>query len=141
MALTREQVEALITASERATGGEWYFTEDERTWQMFAEFGGMYAPHQIIKAPKKSKEYAEYWPNQVTSEFITQSRNIGPEIAQWALKLDTENRRMREALDKLLEVACGISRHTGYELCDEEWDALNKAMQALADIDAEGNGQ
>lgn len=130
MALTREQIQVYIALSERATEGPW---EVMNEYVVQADSIGGFHPSICETSINKKREG--------NAEFIAQSRNIGPEIAQWALKLDAENRRMREALDKLLEVACGISRHTGYELCDEEWDALNKAMQALADIDAEGNGQ
>lgn len=58
----------------------WSYAEDEHSWQLFAEEVSddplsITMPLQIIKAPKKSKEFAEYWPSEKDSQFIIDALN------------------------------------------------------------------
>lgn len=59
------------------TKGPWYISEDQSVWQLFGEgpvSGGH--PMQIIKAPKRSIEYAEYWPNSADESLIVHAPDM-----------------------------------------------------------------
>jgi len=44
------------------TPSPWFIEEDELTWNLYG--GNDMMSLKIIKAPKRSKEYAEYWPKK-----------------------------------------------------------------------------
>jgi len=46
----------------------WFIEEDKLTWNLYG--GNGMIPLKIIKAPKKSKEYAEYWPFKGDANLI-----------------------------------------------------------------------
>jgi len=50
------------------TPSSWFIEEDELTWNLYG--GNDMMPLKIIKAPKKSKEYAEYWPKEKDANLI-----------------------------------------------------------------------
>ena len=53
------------------TSSPWFIEENELTWNLYGgnSSNGM-IPLKIIKAPKKSKEYAEYWPKEKDANLI-----------------------------------------------------------------------
>lgn len=55
---------------------KWWVEEDENVWQLFyGDESGLNHPEQVIKAPKKCKEYAEYWPSKSETRFIVDALN------------------------------------------------------------------
>jgi hypothetical protein len=63
-----------------ATAGPWVAYEDEDSWSLHT--AGW--PFQILKAPKHSTPYAEYWPDQPTGEHIVRWHpGVALAVAQW----------------------------------------------------------
>ena len=56
------------------TPSPWFIEEDELTWNLYG--GNNMMSLKIIKAPKKSKEYAEYQPKDEDARLIC----IAPEM-------------------------------------------------------------
>lgn len=69
---------------------EWTTCQDEMVWQLFLgpKSDGMPThPLQIIKAPKKSKQYAEYWPSPEQEQYMLAALNNFPALAAELLAL------------------------------------------------------
>ena len=52
--------------------GPWWIRDDDDVWQLFAPhpLNPRLHPMQVIKAPKKSIEYACYWPEGINEKII-----------------------------------------------------------------------
>jgi hypothetical protein len=72
-----QEVEVLIASIEaalaNATPGRWFAEEDRMSWDLYAQhvildenhnIMNVMHPLKLIKAPKQSTEFAEYWPNK-----------------------------------------------------------------------------
>lgn len=58
-----------------ATSGRWYFEENERCQQLFAEDrfrGFLVHPIQLMKAPKQSDIFAPYWLSGANKRYIAE---------------------------------------------------------------------
>ena len=76
------------------TPGPWYVEESERSWELYARnvlvgipdmFGNPDTevhPWKLAKCPKKSTEFAEYWPKDADARFIVSARKLVPELAE-----------------------------------------------------------
>lgn len=118
-----------------ATPGQWYVAEDERVWQLFAEVvtaGGLVGHSlQLIKAPKVSQEYAEYYPSEADSALLIWLRNNASDL----LNAAEREVRLREAIQTVLEDA---SAPDSCNYCivsngEEGLDALRAALKGDTD--------
>lgn len=73
---------------EAATPGPWTDEENESMWMLF---GGHMGAMQLIKAPKRSTPFAEYWPEAEDALFIKESRTAMPHWLQEAKRLEGLN--------------------------------------------------
>lgn len=92
-----------------ATAGPWWTAESEDTWQLF---GGPYGERQLIKAPKRSVEYAEYWPDPEDARFITEARTGWPAALERIRVQDAEITRLRKALLHISRISTDSSDST-----------------------------
>ncbi|MFD2703839.1 hypothetical protein ACFSVM_25750 [Paenibacillus shunpengii] len=76
---------------EKASEGPWHFTDTEDVWMLFGGFNGHM---QLIKAPKNSSAYAEYWPESDDAVFISETRTALP---YWLQQFATEKERADKA--------------------------------------------
>lgn len=85
---TLKTIEETISNS---TGIFWYSFEDKDMYQLFADMGNGFHPMQILKAPKHSEEYAEYWPEYWDNKLIVNAKT-------WLEFLLKENKELKERL-------------------------------------------
>lgn len=87
--LLRRAAEKLRSLAEDSTPGPWWSDDSEDSWRLHgvgmripAQLDGLIPEQivnkQILKAPKHSTPYAEYWPNAFDAELIT---TMGPPVA------------------------------------------------------------
>lgn len=79
----------------KASEGPWHFTDTEDVWMLFGGFNGHM---QLIKAPKNSSEYAEYWPETDDAVFISETRAALP---YWLQQYSVEKERADRAEEEL----------------------------------------
>jgi hypothetical protein len=87
--MTEQELLELERLSAAATAPPWYVEEDETVWELYAEnipfpeipppFNRAH-PWKIAKCPKKSQEFAEYWPNEADAALIVALRNNAKEL-------------------------------------------------------------
>ena len=138
--LMRERAEA-------ATRGPWWHDEDDEVWRLHgvhavvpAQLGGRIPEqvinHQIAKAPKQGTPYAEYWPNEADTAWITSMHpGTGLAIAAW---LDATATDAGETLRGLLCRRCGgtVGDEDPSRRC-RDWDApLAVARAYLTEVPA-----
>ncbi len=75
----------------KTTGTQWFYEEDEYSWDLYADTGYPMAL-KILKAPKKSKEYAEYYPEQGDGEFIANAKTDIHKLIEEYEKLLNKNK-------------------------------------------------
>ncbi|WP_427050440.1 hypothetical protein [Paenibacillus sp. TC-CSREp1] len=85
-----------------ATSGPWFSVENAYTWQLF---GGLYGNLQLVKAPKRGTNYAEYWPGEDDARFIAESREGWPEAIRRAIAAEAEVVQIREILGSIFAKA------------------------------------
>jgi len=74
-------------------GVSWFSTQDEYSYDLYLDTGMEYAlTPKILKAPKKSEEYAEYWPNEWEDKLITNA-------VYWLRNLMEENKQLKKNLN------------------------------------------
>ena len=79
----------------KAYHGPWESKDTEHHWVLRVKG----VPFQILKAPKHGTPYAEYWPDNATGDFITESITIVPELLDALERVDRERRWFRSAWD------------------------------------------
>lgn len=73
-----------------ATPGPWWHDEDDKVWRLHGVRAVLPSPIkglpgqvvnlQILKAPKTGTPYAEYWPGEADTAFITAARTDVPRL-------------------------------------------------------------
>ena len=70
--------------AQAATRGPWEAEDDEDCWRLFGAVTPNMHPLQLIKAPKHSTPYAEYWPGEADSAFIASMHpGVALAVADW----------------------------------------------------------
>ncbi|GAN11526.1 hypothetical protein MAM1_0664c11090 [Mucor ambiguus] len=83
----------------KATPGPWFVEESDLSWDLYAGAGNFHTL-KLIKAPKKSKEFAEYWPNANDSTLIAHAL----EYITYLLQLvETQAQALEEAHTAMLD--------------------------------------
>lgn len=78
--------------AESATLGPWHYLESNDTWTLHGEAREFKSKNpdrpapsmQILKAPKRGTQYAEYWPNKEDSVLIIEAANSFLFWLDWA---------------------------------------------------------
>lgn len=81
------------------TLGPWRSMESKDTWTLHGEArqfkgklkGGVGPSMQIVKAPKHSMPFAEYWPNAADTALIVEAVNMLPFWLDWAEDVATRH--------------------------------------------------
>lgn len=130
--MTEAELAAIEARANAATAGPWFVFEDELVWQLFADRSAIVDPGdgseptrialhplQLIKAPKKSLIFAEYWLGAADSNFIAHARTDIPDLI-------AEVRRLRKVLEVfrdegLMECRfCATNGDLFCEYCDDD---------------------
>ena len=119
-----------------ATLGPWRSVESRDTWTLHGEArsfkgklkGGAGPSMQIIKAPKHSTPYAEYWPNAADSELIVEAVNRMSFWLDWAEDVLTRHFPVPCACNKVHPLLCSVNR-------THEWDHCPEVMALMRAID------
>jgi len=127
---------------DEATLGPWRSLESKDTWTLHGEArefkgktkDGIGPSMQIIKAPKHSTPYAEYWPNPADNTLIVEAVNRFSFFLDWA----------DDVLARHFPVICGCNTthflcaaHRAYpwNMCHEVM-AVTKAIEMLHELPA-----
>jgi hypothetical protein len=96
----RRVVAEIQAAVNLATPGRWFVEEGDMSWDLYAEHepfiepltGKPMAMHplKLIKAPKQSKEFAEYWPPKADENLIVYSKVWINQLIEIIQTLDKE---------------------------------------------------
>jgi hypothetical protein len=104
-----------------ATPGPWIVSEDDDMWQLF---GGNYGHMQILKAPKRGTDYAEYWPDKDEANLIVNSPEIISNLIGEVERQAEEIERLRKALEGIAtsktSLASTLKTMAGEALSHEE---------------------
>jgi hypothetical protein len=114
--LTITELEQIRQRAEAASPGPWSYTEDEYSWDLYD--GNLPMELKIIKAPKESEEYAEYWPERADADFIANARQDIPRLLTEVETLITEKAAARRMLDELIGEMANAAE-AGYALAPE----------------------
>lgn len=112
--------------------GPWWVQDDDRTWQLFAPFPNEPSMHplQVIKAPKKSIEYACYWPEGINEKIIA----AAPLLYEAALAGQEYDRAIRKCADDPDKMA-SFCTAKGDDLDDLYMDWMAKIQTAMMHIE------
>lgn len=79
----REKAEACVP-------GRWTVEDGVQSWDLYVGRGEGAHGYKLIKAPKKSREYAEYWPYPAESAHIAAfDPTVALAVAEWLEKAAT----------------------------------------------------
>ena len=114
--------------NEELLPGPWWAEENEYSWDLYAmnPIDPRMHPFKIIKAPKKSTEYAEYWPTGVNEKIII----AAPLLYEAALAADKYDDAIRECADDPDKMATFCTAR-GDDLDDLYMDWIAKVTTAL----------
>jgi predicted RNase H-like nuclease (RuvC/YqgF family) len=107
-----------------ATPGPWIVSEDDDMWQLF---GGNYGHMQILKAPKRGTDYAEYWPDKDEANLIVNSPEIISNLIGEVERLERHN-RLWETLSSEQKMKLEIAQRE-VERQAEEITAMQKVIK------------
>ncbi|WP_342409843.1 hypothetical protein [Paenibacillus sp. FSL R10-2778] len=98
--MTQRDWQKDIAMCEAATEGPWTDSEDDSMWMLF---GGHMGAMQLIKAPKRSTPFAEYWPDKVDVNFIKGARTALPYWLKEAKERGERERKLKKTLERIAE--------------------------------------
>lgn len=103
-----QKLDELRKLVDEATLGPWRYEESKDTWTLHGEARGFkgrtkdgFGPSmQILKAPKRGTDYAEYWPNAADGALLVMAVNMFPFWIDWATGV----------LNRHIPVVCGCRK-------------------------------
>ncbi|MEU4534382.1 hypothetical protein AB0G15_05910 [Streptosporangium sp. NPDC023825] len=131
-----------------ATEGPWWSDEDGHYYRLHGvafrippQAGGLLPEqvvnYQILKAPKSSKVFSPYWPNEADDAFITHAWDD----VRYLIDLVTRLRKLPEQIATAISESCGVpleehlGGHCTFEVCAKIAREVGQAQQQLEDFD------